>query len=284
MNGKETLTLDFKTFTASNGLDYAKDKYVSHHSTEEVKAELAKIVDNLILLDRTPVLKTAFPVAWKIMALRLQGHCLKRKENLSPKGHPLRLRLDDGTRKSQPLPEGTTIDPKDSGETFSPLIGDCLPWFPMKVRLKPHHIDDEEVVVAGEDMDEDNQADEEEHHPKLKKYDNILLLTKRQLEDTSLKKKVVEATEAYLKNSTHLAELLTLIKKFHFQRLKSSMESLQATALSQDKHLAEWAKLSTSIAWNLGPRMTDIENSQAIIRTKVFSLSQDTSDIKSMMT
>ncbi|GJW06762.1 retrovirus-related pol polyprotein from transposon TNT 1-94 [Tanacetum coccineum] len=44
MNGKEPLTLDFKTFTASTGLDYVKGKYVSHPSTEEVKAGLAKIV------------------------------------------------------------------------------------------------------------------------------------------------------------------------------------------------------------------------------------------------
>ncbi|GKB76306.1 hypothetical protein Tco_0943201, partial [Tanacetum coccineum] len=67
MNGKEPLTLDFKTFIASTGLDYAKGKYVSHLSTEEVKAGLAKIVDNPILLDRTPILKIAFPVAWRIL-------------------------------------------------------------------------------------------------------------------------------------------------------------------------------------------------------------------------
>ncbi|GKD67640.1 hypothetical protein Tco_1321730 [Tanacetum coccineum] len=67
MNGKKPLTLDFKTFTESTRLDYAKGKYVSYPSTEEVKAELAKIIDNLILLDGTPVLKTAFLVAWRIM-------------------------------------------------------------------------------------------------------------------------------------------------------------------------------------------------------------------------
>ncbi|GJZ59409.1 hypothetical protein Tco_0615225 [Tanacetum coccineum] len=63
MNGKKPLILDYKTFVESIGLDNAKGKYVSHPSTEEVKAELAKIIDNPILLDRTPVLKTAFPVA-----------------------------------------------------------------------------------------------------------------------------------------------------------------------------------------------------------------------------
>ncbi|GJT22342.1 hypothetical protein Tco_0892279 [Tanacetum coccineum] len=80
-------------------------------------------------------------------------------------------------------------------------------------------------------------------------------------QDRVLNKKVTEATKAYIKNSTHLTELLTLIKNFDFQGSKSLLESLQATALSQDKHLAEWAKSSTSMAWSLGPRMTVIENS-----------------------
>ncbi|GJS65846.1 hypothetical protein Tco_0680410 [Tanacetum coccineum] len=67
MNGKKPLTLDFKTFTESTGLDYAKDTYVSHPSIEKVKAELTKIVGNQILLDRTAVLKTVFPVALRIL-------------------------------------------------------------------------------------------------------------------------------------------------------------------------------------------------------------------------
>ncbi|GJT55030.1 hypothetical protein Tco_0990084 [Tanacetum coccineum] len=36
MNGKKPLTLDYKTFVESAGLDYAKGKYLSHPSTEEV--------------------------------------------------------------------------------------------------------------------------------------------------------------------------------------------------------------------------------------------------------
>ncbi|GKD84891.1 hypothetical protein Tco_1356045 [Tanacetum coccineum] len=58
----------------------------------------------------------------------------------------------------------------------------------------------------------------------------------------ALNKKVIEATKAYTKNSTHLTELLTLIKNFDFQGFKFLVESLQATALRQDKHLAKWAK------------------------------------------
>ncbi|GKF82001.1 hypothetical protein Tco_0243657, partial [Tanacetum coccineum] len=38
------------------------------------------------------------------------------------------------------------------------------------------------------------------------------------------------------------------------------------------------------MAYNLGPRMTAFESSQAKIRSELSSLKQDTSDVKSMMT
>ncbi|GKE43696.1 hypothetical protein Tco_1470980 [Tanacetum coccineum] len=264
--------------------------------------------------------------------------------------------LDEGTRavKTTPFLEGPRRD-KDS-EGLKP----------------PAYMEPQTNPVADpsgtEDIEEDTQADEEQHQspppntdkskpspdqetqesecdsssPELKKYDNILPLTERQLikasiegyyeenvdhkeqtdkvidaamnsldknsiarsdlinalngvtktlkaiqdvvkEDLVLNKKMIKATEAYTKNFTHLTELLTLIKNFDFLGLKSSVESLHATALSEEKHLAEWAKSSTFMAWNLSPRMTAIENSQDEIRTEVSSLRQDTSDIKSMM-
>ncbi|GKA18768.1 hypothetical protein Tco_0698683 [Tanacetum coccineum] len=67
-------------------------------------------------------------------------------------------------------------------------------------------------------------------------------------EDPALNKKVIEATEAYIKNSTHLTELLTLIKNFDFQGLMSSVESLHATILSHDKsHQLPWLGIVRSI-------------------------------------
>ncbi|GJW54401.1 hypothetical protein Tco_0098486 [Tanacetum coccineum] len=79
-------------------------------------------------------------------------------------------------------------------------------------------------------------------------------------EDPALNKKVIKAIEAYTKNSTNLTKLLTLIKIFNLQGLKSLVDSLQASALRQDEHLAAWAK------------------------SEISSLKQDTSEIKSMMT
>nr|GEV18203.1 hypothetical protein [Tanacetum cinerariifolium] len=83
--------------------------------------------------------------------------------------------------------------------------------------------------------------------------------------------------------SLALTKLLSLIKNFDFQGLESSVESLQAAALRQDEYFASWAKSSNSMSWNLGPKMTVVESSQAVIRSDISSLRQDTSKIKSMM-
>ncbi|GKB10483.1 hypothetical protein Tco_0844406 [Tanacetum coccineum] len=64
------------------------------------------------------------------MTLRFQKHSLRRAKGLSPKSHPLRpstglpSTLDEGTRKSKPLPESTTTPPKDSRRNIQPLDRD----------------------------------------------------------------------------------------------------------------------------------------------------------------
>ncbi|GKD39115.1 hypothetical protein Tco_1259322, partial [Tanacetum coccineum] len=57
-------------------------------------------------------------------------------------------------------------------------------------------------------------------------------------EDPALNKKVLDAAEAYTKNSSSLTELLTLVKGFDFLGLKSVVKNLQVAALRQDEHLA----------------------------------------------
>ncbi|GJW32950.1 retrovirus-related pol polyprotein from transposon TNT 1-94 [Tanacetum coccineum] len=67
MNGKKPLTLDYKTFCESTRLDYNKGNYVSHPSLKAVKAKLAKVATNEALIQKNHVLKTSFPVAWRIL-------------------------------------------------------------------------------------------------------------------------------------------------------------------------------------------------------------------------
>ncbi|GJS60022.1 hypothetical protein Tco_0654806 [Tanacetum coccineum] len=69
-------------------------------------------------------------------ALRLQEHSLRRAKGLSLKSHPLRpstrlpSTLNEGTRKSKPLPESTSTHPKDLGGNKQPLDGDITSTTP----------------------------------------------------------------------------------------------------------------------------------------------------------
>nr|GEV22242.1 hypothetical protein [Tanacetum cinerariifolium] len=63
----------------------------------------------------------------------------------------------------------------------------------------------------------------------------------------------------------------------------SAVKDLQTLALKQEEKLAAWTKSSTNMAWNFGSRMTIIEICQTALKSEVFSLRQDTSEIKSMM-
>ncbi|GKA45486.1 hypothetical protein Tco_0738282 [Tanacetum coccineum] len=67
LNGQKPLTLNFNTFCSSTGLDYNHGKYVAHLTPEAVKKELGKIAINSSYLDKTPVLKNSFHVAWRIL-------------------------------------------------------------------------------------------------------------------------------------------------------------------------------------------------------------------------
>ncbi|GJY36910.1 retrovirus-related pol polyprotein from transposon TNT 1-94 [Tanacetum coccineum] len=67
LNGQRPLTLDFNTFCLSTDLDYNNGKYVDHPTPEVVKKELGKIAINPSYLDKTPILKNSFHVAWRIL-------------------------------------------------------------------------------------------------------------------------------------------------------------------------------------------------------------------------
>nr|GEU66078.1 copia protein [Tanacetum cinerariifolium] len=82
-------------------------------------------------------------------------------------------------------------------------------------------------------------------------------------EDPALNKKVLEAAEAYTKNSSNLTELLTMVKNFDFPNLKSTVETFLAAVTAQNDHLAKWAESSTLMAWSVGPWMTSFSDPDA---------------------
>ncbi|GJY85369.1 hypothetical protein Tco_0499395 [Tanacetum coccineum] len=136
MNYKKPLILNYKTFIESTGLDYAKGTYVSHPSPDAVKAKLAKIVENPILLDRTPVLKTAFPMAWRILftfviqvlggyyssteqGLEASGSLPQKRKKPKSKKTPTKTQVTPptgptkGSEQSHSVSSGNVHDPQD---------------------------------------------------------------------------------------------------------------------------------------------------------------------------
>nr|GEV09951.1 hypothetical protein [Tanacetum cinerariifolium] len=135
MNGKKPLILNYKTFVESTRLDHAKGTHVSHPFPKAVKVKLEKIIENPILLARTYVLKTTFPMAWRILFTfvvqdpskvipieltafmvvsqgpKASGLLPQKRKKLKSKKRPTKTK---GTRKSQLLLDATTTDPKDS--------------------------------------------------------------------------------------------------------------------------------------------------------------------------
>ncbi|GKA91248.1 hypothetical protein Tco_0813118 [Tanacetum coccineum] len=63
--------------------------------------------------------------------------------------------------------------------------------------------------------------------------DNLQEVHNAVKDDPALKKKVLEAVEAYIKNSTNLTELLTLVKNFDFPGLNTTIDSLQVQILGE---------------------------------------------------
>ncbi|GKA06842.1 hypothetical protein Tco_0686066 [Tanacetum coccineum] len=203
------------------------------------------------------------------------------------KGLPAMV-LDDSIGKTKPLPEGPRED-KDS-ERLKPLadMGITHPSSLLGASdddLKEDSNDD--VFEAGEEMDENIQEPDIEetqthHSTKHTTKEHQILANLKEVqdavkEDPALNKKVLEA---YIKNSTNLTELLTLVKTFYFSGLKSIVESLKTVVDAQNDHLDTWAKSSTNLAWSVGPRLTKIKHTQALIQDDISSLKENTYKIK----
>ncbi|GJW63819.1 hypothetical protein Tco_0115703 [Tanacetum coccineum] len=192
-----------------------------------------------------------------------------------PSTHP-----DEGTRKTNPLPKGNNIDPKDLGRNIqltnwgqpSTLVTDqsgsgIKDQRSMRLEKKWIHKDH---PASSKDKKIDNFLDASNSESSscsktFKPFDNYMPVIERMLEDHARNKKVLEVAEAYIKNSTNLTELLTLVKNFDFPSFKTNVEYLQAAMTAQNDHLAKWTESSASMSWSITPMMTKIENTQAKI-------------------
>ncbi|GJW90696.1 hypothetical protein Tco_0168249 [Tanacetum coccineum] len=117
----------------------------------------------------------------------------------------------------------------------------------------------EEVVVSYANLRASIKGYYEENVDHRDQTDKLILKVVKEAvkEDPTLNKKVLEATKAYTKNSHNITELLSIAETFDFSSLKSL---------------------------NVGPRLTKIKHTQALMQADLLSLKSDTSKIKSMMT
>nr|GEW14713.1 hypothetical protein [Tanacetum cinerariifolium] len=316
MNGKKPLTLDFNTFTTSTGLDYNNGAYVAYpslevlaenySSTEQVNSIQQLITYSLItgtkvdigeiiycdlvtkLLNKSRLRYVLYPIFISRALDALLGPeasgalSKKRKQPKSKKTPTLLLSDDEMVQESKEDEVFVAREDMDANTQVDIKFQSPLP----------------NTDKPGYSSVQDTNESTFDSSPNLKKINNILPLTERQLVKY-LKKDAIEgyyeenidhreqtdkvidaAMNSLDKNSIAKGDILNAL----YRGLKSLVASPQATETSQDKHLAELAKSSTSIAWNIGSKMISIELSQATIKIEVFSLRKDTSDIKSIMT
>nr|GEV77180.1 hypothetical protein [Tanacetum cinerariifolium] len=125
MNGKKPLTLDFKTFCTSTGLDYNNGKYVAHPSSEAVKVELAKIVTNASYLDRTLVRKVD---TFVIQGPKASGALSKKRNKPKPKNTTLETQATppnvptEDYEKTHSVSSGQTAHPQDTEENIQFVV------------------------------------------------------------------------------------------------------------------------------------------------------------------
>nr|GEW51505.1 hypothetical protein [Tanacetum cinerariifolium] len=204
MNGNKPLTLDLKTFTASSGLDYNNKEYVAHPSPEAVKTQSAR--------------------------LRYRS-----------------LTENEGKTSSEVELDSKTLQLKTFADVQALLLSDDE---------MVQESDDEEVFAAGEEMDEDIPPTDEEAQslpPNTNKH---------------------ESSHAYATDELNSDSSSLELKKYN--------NILPLTERQLVKYLKK-AKYFTSMAWNVGPRLTKIEHTQALMQAYLSFLKSHTSKIKSMM-
>nr|GEX41653.1 hypothetical protein [Tanacetum cinerariifolium] len=249
MNGKKPLTIDFKTFIEFTGLDYAKDAYVSHPSPK-VLGENYSSTEEQLLIPKT------------------QGG------NVQPvdKGLPSTV-SDEGTTKSTPFPEGPRGDKdtdftrlryrtltENKGKTSSKVepdhetlqlttVADIQAYLLSKDELAQGSNEEEhkKAVVSYANLKDSIEGYYEENVDHMEQTDKVIDAAMNSLDKNSIARgDILNALNGVTKT---LKSIQDAVKEDHVLKkkgLKSSVESLQATTLSQEKHLAEWAKQDTS--------------------------------------
>ncbi|GJU21821.1 retrovirus-related pol polyprotein from transposon TNT 1-94, partial [Tanacetum coccineum] len=249
-NDKKPLTLDYKTFCESIRLDYNNGQYVDHPSTEVVKAKLAKIATNEALVRKTLVLKTSFPVAWRIMA------------SIKPPSEKVPTEDFDKTSQS---PWAKLLIPKIQRETHNPLLKDSI-------LHSTRALANQSLCLREMDEEFPQSTNEETQHAHSTK--------------TPTKEPISTEHQSPSPNRDHPES--SKDKTTDVSNSKSSSllyaEVAEDTREEHEEAAASYAALKWSIDDFYRTTFKQIENTQANIQFDIASLKKDTFEIKDMMT
>ncbi|GJY81383.1 hypothetical protein Tco_0494134 [Tanacetum coccineum] len=74
-------------------------------------------------------------------------------------------------------------------------------------------------------------------------------------DDPATNQKLNEATETFVRISSNVTKVLSLVKGFDFSILLSTVKSIQDHVVKKEEASTAWMKTSTNMAWNLGSRI-----------------------------
>ncbi|GJX15299.1 hypothetical protein Tco_0207057 [Tanacetum coccineum] len=251
LNGQQPLTLDFNTFCSLTGLDYKNGKYVGHPESDVVLggnySSIEQVNSIQQLLAYCLITRTEVDIG-QIIYRDLVTKILN-KSRLKYVSYPrfiscaLQVLLGYDYTKDKNL--GKTPDPKDP-EKNKQLTGMGLPLTSL-----------------------DEGTHKSKLLPKGTKSDPKDSVGNIQPIDTGLSSTVLSSGDEY--------------QTIDFASLKITVEALHDISNKKDAKLVNWAKSSTNMARNMGSRLSKIELSHTALKTDIFAIKQDTSDIKSMM-
>ncbi|GJW27695.1 hypothetical protein Tco_0044570 [Tanacetum coccineum] len=98
-----------------------------------------------------------------------------------------------------------------------------------------------------------------------------------------LKEKVKSLIDTKLNNSKNLSEVTKLLRRGNIPNDITSFEAIQGAVNQQHAHHTTFDRPIRSLTWNLGPRLTKIEETQTNIQTDLAIIKTSTSEIESVV-
>nr|GEV44920.1 ATP-dependent 6-phosphofructokinase 6-like [Tanacetum cinerariifolium] len=219
-NGQIPLTLDYKTFKASTGLDYNKGDYIAHPSPEVVKAELVKISTNEALSPQVKLLilkiqKETYNLLLRdclphsMRALVAQSLCL-RVNRLMPKTRGNKQPTGMGSSSTHPddasyanlraVVKGFAVEADNNRNNYDTAINNVM-----------------------ENVDQINAARIEEQKTLLKALNRVSETLKA---DSALKVSMQKMSDTNTTTSSNITDLIELLRNVSMQAVISSIKGM----------------------------------------------------------